>query len=142
MAGQSGPRLLTEASGLCVLGALVALGCNPFGQRRVDDVSIVTAYFVHCDSSLSLGVCYGPRHNVSTEDFTVIISRQTVLRDNVHGFSDCLVFSPRHWVCLDDRRRPVEMREFEMRWAELDSAGQASVSKTEYKGFWRALLDL
>lgn len=44
------------------------------------------------------------------------------------------------WDCMDDRRQPVSMIGDELRWAELDNAKQASVSKIEYYGFWSALI--
>jgi hypothetical protein len=79
-----------------------------------------------------MGHCYGPTHKGGTLDYTVIISRQQVLQANVYPLSQCLVLEPRHWYCFDEDRKPVTMGDFEMRWAQLDSAKEATVSKSEY----------
>ena len=110
----------------------LTVACDQSGMRSLNDASVVTAYFVHCDSIAEHGYCIGPTHRVNKVDYTVIISRQQVLQANIHPFSQCLVLEPRHWYCLDEDRQPVDMGDFQMHWAELDSAKQAAVSKMEY----------
>jgi hypothetical protein len=128
---------------------MIASSCDLGGVNTLPDVSSVTTYIVHCDSTLKAHHCYGPTQRVSDEVFAVIISRQAViilklagfqLAQPLHQFSDCLVAAPRRWDCMDDRRQPVSMIGDELRWAELDNAKQASVSKIEYYGFWSALI--
>lgn len=131
------------APALLLATAITASGCDPLGQpHALPDVSSVTVYIVHCDSVLDAHHCYGPTHAVSDEVFTVVISRQAVLRPlSLHQFSGCFVAAPLRWDCMDDQQRLVSMWGGELRWAELDSARQASVSKIEYFGFWRALVN-
>lgn len=118
---------------VAVTACLAGLGaCDQSGVRNLSDASVVTAYLVHCDSVVELGHCYGPTHRGGTIDYTVIISQQQVLQANVHPFGQCLVLEPRHWYCFDEDRKPVYMGDFEMHWAELDSAKEAAVSKMDY----------
>lgn len=115
------------------LASLVALGaCDMSGTRTLDDVSLVTAFVVECDSAQKLGYCLGPSHQAYTMDYTVIVSRQSVFRYALRPFKQCIVLAPREWACTDDQGRVVEMKGFVMRWAELDSAHQAAVSKIAY----------
>ena len=113
---------------------VLVMGCDneSNGVKSVSDVSLVTAYFVTCDSLLELNHCYGPTHQASTETFTVIVSHQAVLRRSVHAFSRCEVLEPRRWSCFDDQSNVVTMRGFEMTWAFIDADKQASVSPREY----------
>jgi len=110
------------------------VGCDLSGVRNLSDASVVTAYFVHCDSVVEHGYCYGPVHRMDPQQFTVVISRQQVLRANVHPFSQCLVLEARHWYCFDEDRQPVDMGGDVMHWAELDSAKVAAVSKRAFCG--------
>jgi hypothetical protein len=114
------------------LVSALAVACDSSGVQQVPDVSVVTSYFVHCDSARSLSYCWGPAHRMDPEDFTVIVSRQMVLRANVHPFSKCIVLAPRRWFCMDEDGQLVEMQGFVMRWAELDSAKVAAVSRDDY----------
>jgi hypothetical protein len=115
-----------------VLAATLGAACDKSGVRNVRDVSRVTTYFVHCDSVVEHGYCYGPVHRMDTQTFTVLMSRQQVLRYTIHPFTGCLVLDPREWYCLDDKRRGVDMGGYVMHWAELDSAKVAAVSKREW----------
>jgi hypothetical protein len=122
------------------LGA--TFGCGVDNARTLPDVSVVTTYIEACDSSWSMGHCYGPTHRTTPEVFTVIISRQLVLRHgNVHQFADCQVMEPREWSCLDEHRKLVWMHDDDLTWDELTEARQAMVTKQEYYGFWRSLLE-
>jgi hypothetical protein len=122
-------RRLALAVGTVIL---TVAACDESGVRHLSDASVVTAYIVHCDSLAELGHCYGPTHKGGTADYTVVISSQQVLQANIHPFSQCLVLEPRHWNCLDVDKAPVTMGDFEMRWAQLDSAKEATLSKIEY----------
>jgi hypothetical protein len=117
---------------LAVLFLVVGCDNESYGVKSVSDVSLVTAYFVTCDSVLSLNRCHGPMHRAETETFTVVVSRQAVLRRSAHLFHGCEVLEPRRWLCFDDQGNTVEMSGFEMRWVLIDADKQASISPKEY----------
>lgn len=100
---------------------------------KVSDITIVKAYFVACDSVLSMGYCYGPSHRTNPEEFTVTISKNEVARNHlIFTFHDCKVFGPRRWDCLDTKNNLVSMTGTEMKWDELTEAHQASADKVTY----------
>lgn len=113
---------------LALLLTVVVLGCGGSGYREIPDVSTVTLNFAQCDSSWSMFGCAGPTHPANSETFTVIISRQAVLRHHVYGFHACTVYSPRDWVCLDTGNKPVALKpDGVMLWDELANAKQVLV---------------
>lgn len=113
-----------------VVFALAA--CDVTGQRKLDDVSVVTAYIVKCDSVYDLHICLGPQHQSWTPEFTVVISRQLVVYPHGRGFHDCEVATPRHWTCSDGNDEPVTLEENDMMWKELADSQEVAVSKVEY----------
>jgi hypothetical protein len=93
------------------------------------DVSSVTLRFATCDSGWSPGYCIGKSHAASPETFTIVISRQLVLRRRLKGFHDCEVDSPTEWFCLDADNHPVALHDGRMLWRELDDAHQFLISQ-------------
>lgn len=113
------------------LPALASCDFAPY--KALPDVSAVTVYFVHCDSAWDQTFCTGPSHQASPETFTVIISRQAVMRHHLYGFHDCEVYSPVEWYCLDTKNNPVGLTPTgAMIWQELRDAHQIAVSRAEY----------
>lgn len=114
-------------------GLLTGCGTSNDGVRNVSDVSLVTAYYVTCDSVLLLYHCEGPTHRARAQPFTVIISRQAVLQQSFHSLHSCEVLEPREWTCLDEQNNFVRMRGFTIEWTLNDAPPkQASVSPREY----------
>lgn len=56
-------------------------------------------------------------------------------------FRNCVVGTPRVWDCLDENGKLISLRGYMLRSAEMDSSRLASVSKIEYLGFWRSLIE-
>jgi hypothetical protein len=113
--------------------ALLLTACDVTGQRKLDDVSVVTAYIVKCDSVYDLNICLGPQHQSWTPEFTVVISRQLVIPHGAaYEFQKCEVVTPRDWGCFDAKGDPVTMGGDAMMWEELADSQEVAVSKVEY----------
>ena len=100
--------------------------------RKVEDVSIVNAYFMKCDSAVSYGDCAGPAHQASIFPHTVIVSRQLVIPPGVFLYHDCLVRSPDDWYCFDSQNEAVWMQGGLMHWQKDTAKTFLPIERTRY----------
>lgn len=116
-----------------IAGAFLALaGCwaGP-SDWKIENVSGVEAYFVRCDTALTLGACHGSRHRHSTMTFTVIVSTQTVIPQGIYSYHACTVRGARSWQCLDAENEAIWMQDGLLTW-QTPPVDRIAATRTEY----------